>query len=349
MAVTAAPIRLGEVSVGFLQALAGAVRAHGLDPEPLLQRYGFDPARLAQPEATLSIARYMRLGHAAIEFTGNPALGLAMGQAARLAQAGLAGVTAAQAPTVGEAARALVRFEPLYGTNYRGQSSVVEDAQGAWLNFYSISPYNDYNRFVVDALLSGWLRQLETVVGRPLRAQQLEIEFPAPAYATAYEPLCESPVQFGAASNRLRLDKTVLSLRNAEHCPSTWNQLLGLCEEALARRTRARSLTERVTALLGPLLEGRREPDLDQVAARLKLPPWTLRRKLAEEGTGFRDILNQTRRDLALAYIRDTELSLGEITYLLGFTSAEAFQRAFKRWAGHPPGAYRRLYKANRA
>lgn len=342
-------MRLGEVSVGFLQALAGAVHAHGLDPAPLLQRYGFDQARLAQPEATLSIARYMRVGHGAIELTGNPALGLAMGQAARLAQAGLAGITAAQAPTVREAARALIRFEPLYGTNYRGQSSVAEDAQGAWLNFYSISPYNDYNRFVVEALLSGWLRQLETVAGQPLRAQQLEIEFDAPPYASAYAPLCETPVLFGAGANRLRLGQAVLSLRNAEHCPSTWHQLLGLCEDALARRTRARSLTERVAALLGPLLEGRREPDLDQVAARLKLPPWTLRRKLAEEGTGFRDILNQTRRDLALAYIRDTELSLGEITYLLGFTSAEAFQRAFKRWAGYPPGAYRRLCKANLA
>lgn len=346
MAVTAAQVRLGEVSVGFLQALAGAVRGHGLDPSPLLERYGFDAARLAQPGATLSIARYMRLGHAAIELTGNPALGLAMGRAARLAQAGLAGVTAAQAPNVREAARALIRFEPLYGTNYRGQSRFVEDAGGAWLTFYSISPYNDYNRFVVDSLLSGWLRQLETVAGQPLRAEQVEIEFAPPPYAPAYEPLSDTPVHFGASGNRLRLGQAVLSLRNPEHCPGTWHQLLGLCEDALARQTRTRSLTERVAGLLGPLLEGRREPDLEQVAARLKLPPWTLRRKLAEEGTGFRDILNQTRRDLALAYIRDTELSLGEITYLLGFTSAEAFQRAFKRWAGQPPGAYRRGCKA---
>lgn len=50
-----------------------------------------------------------------------------------------------------EAARTLIRFEPLYGSNYRGQSSLHEDAQGAWLRFYSISPYNAYNRFVVDS------------------------------------------------------------------------------------------------------------------------------------------------------------------------------------------------------
>ncbi len=78
------------------------------------------------------------------------------------------------------------------------------------------------------------------------------------------------------------------------------------------------------------MLNGGREPDLEEVATRLKLPTWTLRRKLAEEGTQFRAILNDTRRDLAMTYIRDTELAFGEIAYLLGFASAEAFQRAFK-------------------
>lgn len=335
-------VRLGEVSVGFLQALAAALVEHDRSPTPLLEHFGFDAARLGQAGATLSIARYMRLGHAAIQLSGDPALGLTIGRCARFAHAGLAGVTAAQAPNVREAARTLLRFEPLYGVNYRGQSSFEEDARGAWLNFYSISPYNDFNRFVVDSVLSGWLGQLSLLAGQPIRAEQLQIEFPPPGYAQAYEGLSDTPVQFGSQANRMRLNQRTLTLRNPDHCPSTWQQLLALCEEALVRQTRARSITERIAGLLGPLLEGRREPDLEQVAARLKMPPWTLRRKLAEEGTGFREILNQTRRDLAMAYIRDTELSLGEITYLLGFTSTEAFQRAFKRWAGQPPGAYRK-------
>lgn len=335
-------VRLGDLSVGFVQPLGDALQHLGHDPAALLQRYGLDSTRLAEPNARLSIPRYMHLGHAAIELCGDPALGLRMGELSRLPQAGLAGVTAAQAPTVREAARTLLRFEPLYAANYRGHSSFLEDSQGAWLRFYSISPYNHYNRFVVDSLLAGWLAQLSSLAGMPLQAERLDIEFEAPVYASQYQRLCASPVQFGAAKNQLRLARTTLDLVNPQHCPGTWQHLLQLCEAEFIQRTRVRSLSERITHLLGPLLNGGREPDLEEVAQHLQLPTWTLRRKLAEEGTRFRDLLNDTRRDLAETYIRDTELAFGEIAYLLGFASAEAFQRAFKRWTRLTPGEFRR-------
>ncbi|MNP52254.1 Urease operon transcriptional activator [compost metagenome] len=149
-------------------------------------------------------------------------------------------------------------------------------------------------------------------------------------------------MQFGASGNQLRLSRTTLELPNPQHCPSTWQHLLQLCEAEMLQRTRVRSLGERIIHLLGPLLNGGREPDLEEVALHLQLPTWTLRRKLAEEGTCFRSLLNDTRRDLAETYIRDTELAFGEIAYLLGFASAEALQRAFKRWTGITPGEFRR-------
>ncbi|QXH53060.1 AraC family transcriptional regulator [Pseudomonas fakonensis] len=338
-------VRLGDLSVGFVQPLAEALLKLGHDPQPLLLRYSLDAPRLAEPSARLSIPRYMHLGHAAITLCNEPALGLHMGRLSRLAQAGLAGITASQAPTLGEAARTLLRFEPLYAANYRGHSTFHEDAQGAWLRFYSISPYNSYNRFVVDSLLAGWLAQLGALVGRSVQAERLEIEFQAPAYAAQYQSLCSNAVQFGADGNQLRLDSSTLALTNPQHCPSTWRHLLQLCETELAQRSRVRGLAERIVHLLGPLLNGGREPDLEEVAQHLHLPTWTLRRKLAEEGTRFRDLLNDTRRDLAEAYIRDTELAFGEIAYLLGFASAEAFQRAFKRWSGLTPGEYRRMQR----
>ena len=337
-------VRLGDLSVGFVHSLTSALLQRHIDPNPLLDAYGLDLARLSEPHARLSIPRYMRLGHAAIQLTGDPSLGLEMGQLRKAGHMGLVGVTSAQAPTVREAARTLIRFEPLYATNYRGASSFHEDAQGAWLRFYSISPYNSYNRFVVDTVLASWITQLSAVAGHPVFPATVQIEFDRPEYAGRYEaPFGRGP-EFGAEHNQLRLNKATLAQRNPEHCPGTWRQLLELCEAELLLRTRTRSLRERVTQLLGPLLKGQ-EPDLTQIAARLQLPPWTLRRKLADEGTSYRIILNDTRRDLATAYIRDTELAFGEIAWLLGFSSAEAFQRAFKRWNHSTPGEYRRVQR----
>ena len=334
-------VKLGDLSVGFISSLTDAMRHCGQEPQPLLDSYGLDAARLAEPRARLSIPRYMRLGYSAIQLCDEPGLGLLMGQYSRLSQVGLAGVTAAQAPTVREAARALIRYEPLYAANYRGQSSLHEDHQGAWLRFYSISPYNAYNRFVVDSVLASWAQQLSRLAHQVLPVEKVQIEFPAPDYAPQYSALFACPVEFACEHNQLRLNQQSLNLRNPEHCPSTWRHLLEICERELQQMTRTRSLRERIAQLLGPLLHGH-EPDLAEVAARLQLPTWTLRRKLAEEGTQFRSILNDTRRDLAMAYIRDTELAFGEIAYLLGFASAEAFQRAFKRWNQQTPGDYRR-------
>ncbi|UQY34247.1 AraC family transcriptional regulator [Pseudomonas fulva] len=339
-----AAIRLGDLAVGYLYSLADAVDHLGHASRPLLEHYGFDAARLAEPRARLSIPRYMHLGHAAIVLTGEPALGLLMGRFAYLHRLGLAGIAAGQAPTVREAARTLIRFEALYASNYRGRSSLLEDSSGAWLRFHSIGPYNAYNRFVVDTVLAAWLQQLGALAHTPLTAEALQLEFVAPDYAERYPLEFGCPPVFAADFNGIRLDQQALNLRNPLHCPGTWHELLQLCEQALQGLSRPQSMRDRVIQLLGPRLHGR-EPDMDAIARQLQLPAWTLRRRLAEEGTRFSTIVNETRRDLAVAYVRDTELSFGEIAYLLGFASAEAFQRAFKRWLKRPPGEMRRLLR----
>ncbi len=277
--MSAPRVRLGDLSVGFVQALADALLAAGVEPAPLLEQYGLDQRRLAEPGARLSIPRYMRLGHAAIQLSGDPALGLQMGRLSRLGQMGLAGVSVAQAPNLRAAARAMIHLEPLYAQNYRGQSSLVEDAGGAWLRFYSISPYNAYNRFVVDSVLAGWISHLGALARQPLKAERVEIEYPAPPWAERYEAFFGCPVEFGAPTNQLRLSQASLALANAEHCPSTWNQMLELCNRELEQLTRTRSWRERVSRLLQALerADARRIPPRPAterlITSRWRRPP----------------------------------------------------------------------------
>jgi AraC-like DNA-binding protein len=80
---------------------------------------------------------------------------------------------------------------------------------------------------------------------------------------------------------------------------------------------------------------------MTDVAAQLGITPWTLRRKLQREGATFQDLLEETRRSLAESYVRDTELTFGEIAFRLGFSSPAAFHRAFRRWTSVSPGTFR--------
>ena len=83
----------------------------------------------------------------------------------------------------------------------------------------------------------------------------------------------------------------------------------------------------------------RRESSLFSTASA---SPATLRRRLSEEGESYQSILDELRRDLAIALLGETSLSVAAIAIELGFAESSAFHRAFKKWTGASPGEYRR-------
>ena len=82
-------------------------------------------------------------------------------------------------------------------------------------------------------------------------------------------------------------------------------------------------------------------PDVDYVAEKMELSTRTLRRRLKNEGTSFRDLLEEIRYGLAREYLTDTDLPMDEISSLLGYTESGNFSHAFRRWAGIAPSAWR--------
>ena len=85
--------------------------------------------------------------------------------------------------------------------------------------------------------------------------------------------------------------------------------------------------------------------DQESVAKKLYRSRATLQRQLGAEGTNFRNILDSTRRNLAERYLREGELSQVEVAYLTGFADQSNFAKAFKRWSGLTPGAYRQEFR----
>ena len=105
-------------------------------------------------------------------------------------------------------------------------------------------------------------------------------------------------------------------------------------------------MADRVRHLLTPLLRGE-TPTLETLAARLGTTAWTLQRQLSAEGTGFRQLLDDTRKQLAEDYLKETDTSLAEIAWLLGFANPPAFHKAYQRWHGTSPGERRKQIRSD--
>ena len=82
---------------------------------------------------------------------------------------------------------------------------------------------------------------------------------------------------------------------------------------------------------------------LERVATHFYVSPRTLQRHLQAEGTTFKDVLDETRKELARRYVKESKLDFSEIAFLLGFSELSAFSRSFKRWTGYPPVRFRRF------
>jgi AraC-like DNA-binding protein len=100
------------------------------------------------------------------------------------------------------------------------------------------------------------------------------------------------------------------------------------------------SLVEQVKLRLSERLPAG-QASAEAIADELHMSPRTLQRKLRERGKTYRDVLEETRRELAEQYIQDPTVSINEITFLLGFSEPSSFTRAFRRWRGTSPTAYR--------
>src|SRR5262245_58421573 len=104
------------------------------------------------------------------------------------------------------------------------------------------------------------------------------------------------------------------------------------------------SFLDRIRSALFAELD-RGEPTLEAIAARLRMSPRTLQRRLREEGSSLSAVLDRLRAELALRYLGEPRTSIGEVAFRLGFSDPTTFHRAFRRWTGQTPAEYRRGHR----
>jgi AraC-like DNA-binding protein len=171
--------------------------------------------------------------------------------------------------------------------------------------------------------------------------RRVALPYPEPHSRAAHDQLFRCELVFGAPNITVWRDPSVLRRPLVQADPGLRMRMEERAAQLAAERTASDAILTRVRELVA---RGVRDalPDLEAAATALELSPAALKRRLAERGSSYTKIVDDTRRQLALGYIADTTLSLVDVAYLCGFSEQSAFNRAFKRWTGVPPGEYRR-------
>jgi len=176
---------------------------------------------------------------------------------------------------------------------------------------------------------------------------QIEVAFTheAPLESTEYErTFAPASVRFSAPFTGFRLRRSHLAVPLERADPKLHGVIVQHARRLMSELPRAESVTERARAVAArELAQG--SANAAHVATELGMSLRTLGRKLAEEGTTFKHLLDDLRRRLALQYVAGRDLSLADIALLLGFSDAGVFHRAFRRWTGQTPLEYRRSHR----
>lgn len=321
----------------YAAELLRLLEARGVDAPALLREMGMEPAMLASPRCRLSYRQLRLLILSALRGTRDRTLGLAFGERVVVGRWGPLGHAVLSAPNLGQALVLIERYSSLLVPHV--EVSRVEEGRQTRLVFSQFVRLGALRHFVTEALVSAVVAQLRLAVSGPLPVRRIRFDYPEPAHAEAYACL-GCAVEFGAESLEITWDTASLQMPLRFACAPAAVSAEQQCAAEVNDSQARKSVVSQVRQLLRERDDG--FPDARSAARRLQTSERSLRRALHESGTSFQALVDDTRRELAMEYLRSTQASVQDIARITGFSDGRSFRRAFKRWTGMTPAEARR-------
>lgn len=185
-------------------------------------------------------------------------------------------------------------------------------------------------------------------MGPSFQPASLEVTFEAtpPGPHRRHENVFGCAVSFRQSANRFLFDAAWLDGTPGFGNEVTYASMVSLCDDLHDRLQNRVGVAGKVRGFL--LARLGRSMSLEEAATHIQIPERTLRRKLREEGTSFREIVDQLRAEVAVKYLRDTQMTIDDIAYALGFSETANFRHAFRRWKRASPRDYRQSLQDER-
>lgn len=341
-AVITKPHAVRQVAGPYLQPLVDAAAARGVSCNALARAAGLAEDALSPLPETLTADEYERLLDAGAQLADDPHFGLHVGERVKLGTYNVYGLILLSCRDFGQALQQTLRFESL--AHDLGRSTLHVD--GA-LAEYRWQPNNPQaSRHLVESVFAGIRVFGNWLAGAPLPPAPIYFTHVAPDDLTEYHRIFGADVLFGCERNYASFDAALLQWPVPNADVGMYPLLQQHAEQLLKEKQRAES-DGGIVALVRASISRNLAQDrvrLPQIAQELNITQRTLQRKLQEAGLSFQQLLDQTRHELALDYLKQGQLGIAEIAFMLGFQEQSSFNHAFKEWTGLNPGAYRGMY-----
>jgi AraC-like DNA-binding protein len=329
----------------WVKGTVEAFKQEGLDVAALFREAGLDLAVLDNPDWRIPTETCNLVWRLAVAQSGNPVVGLAAARVPRPASFDVVGYAMMSAPDLRGVLERFVRYARIIGGV--ATITVADDQEGCRfsLGLNGGGQGAPWQRYAF-ALMT-WLSFFRWIMVRDLRPLAVELTMPANNDLLPYQEAFGGPLRFGAPANALLFSHADIELPLPTAHAALANVHERIAGEYLARLDRS-ALSARVRSVMMDCLSDGK-PRRATVARTLGMSERTLQRRLEEEGSSFRQLLDDTYKELAQRYIERADLSFADVAYVLGFNDRSSFFRAVKRWFGTTPQQYRLQRGSGRA
>ena len=328
----------------YLLVLVALAVERGCAPAELFNHTSLNLNVLSGPGSRIDEAEADQVISNALAATGDPSLGLTVGQLLNLGAHAVVGQTFLACANLMEVLDTLVRYGPLL-TGRQAQIDHYKDLEAGRIGLtLSVAWPSPSIRFSHEAIFSAAQKTLSDLLLTPAVDVEVSLPYDAPRDTTAFEEIFGNNVRFNAEKATLSIPEALIT----EPLPTSNPILRALydaeCARLLADLSENATCAERTLAALDKL-EGQ-YPGLDQMASMLHLSTRTYRRRLQDESTSFQALLDSVRSEHATQLLRHSEISVDRVAQRLGFSDVSNFRRAFIQWTGESPSQWRKNQRA---
>jgi AraC-like DNA-binding protein len=322
-----------------VRALVAGVERAGVRRERFMADAGLVANQLEDGLKRIPLSQYQHVVQAALASSGDPALGLHMGEDPTRTGFDVLGPLIQSSLDLREALLKCVRYATI-ATDGR-HVELHERGDEALIVLPSLRGDSPETMFMAEFASSGlWFQLIRRFVGATARLQRACFAFEAPAHRCEYTRIFQGSEHFAQAFTGLTFERSWLDRKQLEHSAELSALLQSRADMLLARIDRAAPTTERVMSWL-TAQDLKSKPAMDALAQQLGMSARSLRRRLQAEGSEYSVLLERARAEAAKRLLSTPFHSVQEAAYELGFATPGAFARAFKRWTGQSPSAFR--------